>query len=481
MLATLVRFELRLLSRERGFVGLCALTAALVSVGVAGGLRFSRSQQAALERARAEERVKLVGDRMEAEAILSGAKTPPRGWWNNPGDVRGFAYYRMAAYAIKPPTPLSVLTVGQGDLLPYYFRLNAGARSDLMASYEVENPRRLLLGHFDLAFVLVFFAPLALLAVAYDALAGEAETGRLPLLLAHGVTKDLLALVRLGVRAGLLGAVALAALLATLALGRFGFGTPGALRSLAEWLALAGAYFAFWTALALLAVSFRRSSAFTALVLAAAWLVLVVLLPWLINLSAATLHPLPSRTSYVLALRAANELVEPEAKRYELLARYLGDHPELAPAGGASPAMHYTAANIAATREVEARLRPVQARFDEQLARQQALVDRFQWLSPAVLAQQGFVEVAGAGWARHRWFLQLAEAYSDALRAYFNPLVLSGTFEFRAFDDWPRFAWREPAAEASGAVRSALAGLLLPAAAMLVLAIARLRRPGWQD
>jgi ABC-2 type transport system permease protein len=415
---------------------------------------------------------------MEAEAILSGARKPPRGWWNNPGDVRGFAYYKMAAYAIKPPAPLAALTVGQGDLLPYYLRLNAGARSDLLASYEVENPRRLLLGRFDLAFVVVFFAPLALLAVAYDALSREAEAGRLPLLVVHGVTPRLLVLVRLGVRGGLLGGAAMAALVLTLALGGFASDAPGAPRSLGAWLAVAGADLAFWTALAVLAVSFRRGSAFTALVLAAAWLILVVLIPWLINLAAATLHPLPSRTSYVLAVRAANEFVEPEAKRYELLARYLGDHPELAPAAGASQAMHYTAANIAATQEVEARLRPVQARFDEQLARQQALVDASQWLSPAVLAQQGFVEIAGAGWPRHRWFLRLAEAYSDELRRYFNPLVLSGRFEFRAFDDWPRFTWSEPAGETATRVSAALAGLLLPAAAMMALGIGLLSRPG---
>jgi ABC-2 type transport system permease protein len=139
--------------------------------------------------------------------------------------------------------------------------------------------------------------------------------------------------------------------------------------------------------------------------------------------------------------------------------------------------MHYTAANIVATEEVESRLRPVQARFDAQLARQQALVDRCQWLSPAVLAQQGLVEVAGTGWSRHRFFLRLAEAYSDALRGYFTPLVMSGRFEFRAFDEWPRYAWREPEANARTArVRAALLGLLLPAGAMLALGAARLGR-----
>ncbi len=472
MLPTMLRFELRMLARERAFWGLCALLAIVVAFGTANGLRWERFQRDAIAQASGEQEERTARARVGAEAIRSGAKTRPRGWWNDPSDVRGFAYYQMAAYAVKPPAALAALAVGQGDLLPFYYRLNAGARSGFMSAYEVENPRRLLLGRFDLAFVVVFLVPLVLLAATYDAVASEHEEGRLPLLRAHGITPRRLALVRVSLRSSILGLVAATALLLTLAAGGFDLGPPGALGATAAWSGVAAAYAAFWSGLSLLVVALARRSAVAALALAAAWLVLVVLTPWGVNLAANGRHPLPSRTEYVLALRAANDLVEDESRRYELLAAYLHDHPELAPPGGKAEAMHYTAANIVATEQVEAGLRPVQARFDAQLAHQQALVDRWQWLSPALLAQQAFVELSGAGWSRHRSFLEQVEGYSTALRAYFNPLVLSGRFEFSAFDEWPRFAWREPdSGEAAARVRNASAGLMIPA---LLLAAAGL-------
>jgi ABC-2 type transport system permease protein len=185
---------------------------------------------------------------------------------------------------------------------------------------------------------------------------------------------------------------------------------------------------------------------------------------------ANALHPLPSRTGYVLALRAANDTVEAEAARNQLLELYLKDHPELAPPGVKVDSMHYTAANIAATKSVEARLRPVEARLAAQLAAQQELIDRWQWFSPAILAQAAFGELAGAGWPRHRAFLAQVDAYLDTLRGYFEPRVLSGRFEFRGFDEWPRFAWREPdAREARLTLSRSLAGLVSPA---LLLALA---------
>jgi ABC-2 type transport system permease protein len=120
-------------------------------------------------------------------------------------------------------------------------------------------------------------------------------------------------------------------------------------------------------------------------------------------------------------------------------------------------------------------LEPVQREFEKRLADQQRVIDRWQWLSPAVLVQQAFNEMAGAGWSRHRSFLGQADAHVDALRAYFNPRVLKGEFQFSAFDDWPRYSWREPPqTQQSGRVYWALLGLLLPAAALVAAAVAAL-------
>ena len=59
-----------------------------------------------------------------------------------------------------PPGSLAALSIGQSDLLPYYFRMTTEARENVTSGAELENPQRLLTGRFDLAFVLIYyFAP----------------------------------------------------------------------------------------------------------------------------------------------------------------------------------------------------------------------------------------------------------------------------------------------------------------------------------
>jgi ABC-2 type transport system permease protein len=365
---------------------------------------------------------------------------------------------------------LAPLTVGQTDLLPYYFKVNAGRRGNVLASYELENPRRLLLGRFDLAFVIVFVLPVALLIAGYGALAAEREEGRLALLMAHGITPRRLALTRVAVRCGLLLALTIAAVLLALTIAGFDVAANGAVTALIEWLTVALAYGVFWAAVTLLVVAFARSTSTAALSLAGTWLVLVVIAPWALNLAANRIHPLPSRTAYVLAQRDASDAAE--AQGSALLGRYLQDHPEFAPANTPIDAMHYSATDIATTRHVEAQLQPIEAEFDARLAGQQRVIDRWQWLSPAVLVQQAFNELAGAGRSRHRAFLAQATAHIDALRSYFNPRILRGEFTFNSFDEWPRYAWQEPApVEEQRRTRWALLGLLIPAGTVLAIAL----------
>ena len=475
MNTVLMRFELRLLMRDRAFQLLVLLLMSAVALGAVNGMQWLHFQQRALAAAHSGEEAKLTSAKAEAAAILSKQKPMPRGWWSNPADVRGFAYGFVTTYAIKPPGTIAALTVGQTDLLPYYLKVNAGKRSSALAEYETENPRRLLMGRFDLAFVVVFLLPLALLAAGYNALAAEREEGRLALLMTHAVTPRRLAMMRIALRSVCLMIAALVAALATLALLGFDFNARGALESTLAWFAVALAYGALWAAMTLLVAAFARNAATAALTLAGLWLLLVIIAPWMLNLAVNLLHPLPSRAEYILAQRHATDAAE--AQRSALLGRYLQDHPEFAPDSTPIEAMHYSAADIASTENIEAQLVPVQARFDTQLAQQQALIDRWQWLSPAVLAQQAFNELAGAGRTRHRAFVVQANAHIDALRAYFNPRVLKGQFEFSSFEDWPRYTWHEPPpTEAARRLRWALLGLLLPTLLLIAFAMHALGR-----
>lgn len=470
----MLRYEGRMLLRDRAAWVTAAFLALVFALAATNGARWVRFQSDTIDRARAEEAGRLSAAGSLAAEIHAGTKAAPRGWWNNPADVRGFAYSQLNTYAVKPAAPLAAFAVGQSDLLPFYFRLNGTAQLNGLTAAEVDNPRRLLLGPFDLAFAVIVVLPLVLLTLCSDIVTADRREGRRALLIAHGATPRRLALVRIALRIAFVLAVVGATLVAAFPLLRWPAAGASDSAPLGSLLAVAGAYAAFWLAIILVVVARARSWSSAALTLVSAWVVLVILLPWSLNLAANVANPLPSRVEYILAMRTANDAVEHDARRRALLTQYLEDHPELAPANARTDSMHYTASNIATREEVERHLRPVQLRFEHQLARQQALIDRWQWLSPAVLAQQAFNELSGSGWSRHRSFVAQVNDYIGELRAFFNPRVLSGRFAFTEFDRWPRFQWIEPdRREQDRRVRAALTGLLIPA---LVLGLVALRR-----
>jgi ABC-2 type transport system permease protein len=473
MISTLLRFELRALLRDRATLPLLAVFALLLALGLANGLRWAEFQRTALARTAAADTTALAAAETLAGKILRAEQPAPRGWWNNPSDVRGFAHYLMVTHATKPPTPLAPLALGQSDLLPYYFKVSARTSLASLTAYEIENPHRLLLGRFDLAFALITLLPLVVAALGYNVLAADRERGTLALLVAQPVSLARLIAARLALRIAALALVVIPTLSVGLALGGFAFTAPGAFRALALWSLVVVAYTAFWFALTTLVAVRARSSASAALSLGGAWLVLVVVLPWSLNLAATHLHPLPSRLEFIGTQRDAADAAE--AKRSDLLGRYLHDHPEFAPADGKPAQAGSAAIGVAANALVEASLLPVQARFDGQLARQQALIDRWQWLSPAILTQQAFNDLAGASRTRHTAFLVQTADYLAALRRYFNPAIIAGNFTFTAFRDWPRWTWREPAPVRTS-THAALLGLLLPALACAALTVRTLRR-----
>ena len=188
----------------------------------------------------------------------------------------------------------------------------------------MESPLNLMVGRFDLAFVVIYLLPLLVLALSFNVLSEEREQGTLALTLSQPVSARGVVAAKLAFRAllavGMVLGVSLVGLLVT-----GGFGAPG---RILLWCAAVVAYALFWFVLAAWVNGLRRSSAWNATVLVGAWLVLVVVLPAAINIAAGLLHPLPSRVQMITAQReASNEAVN---RRSELLARYLEDHPEMA-------------------------------------------------------------------------------------------------------------------------------------------------------
>jgi ABC-2 type transport system permease protein len=169
------------------------------------------------------------------------------------------------------------------------------------------------------------------------------------------------------------------------------------------------------------------------------------------------MHPTPSRVEFINAIRrAANDT---NAKGREALAAYYEDHPELATGDQEKNLKDRDFIYWAVNNEVAQRSEPLLARFDEQLAKQQRLVNRYRFLSPAIITQDALNDIAGTGVERYTRFRRSVERFHDEWKGYFVPKMFQDIkLTSTDYDTYPQFRFLE---EPTGAIaRRALTSLL---------------------
>jgi ABC-2 type transport system permease protein len=244
---------------------------------------------------------------------------------------------------------------------------------------------------------------------------------------------------------------------------------------LALWLAVVASYGAVWFGFALVVNVTRRSSAANAMILAAVWLGFVVVTPAVLNVVVKSVHPVPSRVALIGAMRTASN--EASAKGAALLAKVYGDHPELAPAGKVE-AGEFMSRTYAVQDEVDRQVAPLLARFDEQLDKQQLLVERYRFASPAIVAYSALTDIAGTGTGRYRDWQRQVGAFHQRWQDFFIPRAFRRQWLTAAdYPAIPRFQYaEEPTNRTTGRVAAGLAALLIPAALLWLVALTRLKR-----
>ncbi|WP_315814852.1 ABC transporter permease [Paraflavitalea speifideaquila] len=231
-----------------------------------------------------------------------------------PSKVRFFLNY----YAIDEPAPLSRLSIGQRDVNAFYLPLNAQNLYLQLFRSEIANPRKLLAGNFDLSFVIIYLLPLLIISFAYNLLSDEEEKGTLPMLRIQPVP-----LHRIILGKGLFWFGITTVLLLLLSVIAFVWsGLPGsALASMGWWLLITLSYAACWFALLLLINAFRYTSAFNALCSLGSWLLFLVVLPALLNLS-YTDESQADPTKLTNYIRRQQGLGETKQEKREVLERF---------------------------------------------------------------------------------------------------------------------------------------------------------------
>jgi len=468
----ILRHEWRALTSDATLWTLAGIFALSIGYGTLNGVRWVSFQKQAIAEAQREERERIAVHEAHIERITREHLTVSP--FADPRNPEAAGRRMGGRYVVMPPMPLAALSVGQSDLLPYYFKVTTDSKEMVTAGAELENPHRLLSGRFDLAFVLIYLYPLLILAIAYNLLSAEKEQGTLALAMSQPVSLRTLVLAKVTLRFVVFLAMIVLLAAAAFIVGGVDLASVEALARVPLWLAAIVVYGLFWIALAVAVAALGRPSATNAMVLAASWLVLVVLLPSAFNLLATTFYPVPSRVEMVQAIRTASDDANREGGR--LLAKYYEDHPELAE-GGADQAMNdFNIIRVAVSSEVERRVRPVLDRFERQLALQQQLIDRLRFLSPAILMQDALNDISGTGVARHRHFMQQVSRYHEQWRSYFVPLIFRKA-QLRSLSDTPRFSFEEEAAaRVVGRVTMSLGIMLVPPTILVLAALRSLRQ-----
>lgn len=420
-------------------------------IGAATGATHVEREQATL-RALATEQATALKETKEAAQRYSVPSDLKIEYHRDPTDAFGYMNWFLVTHAVKPPLPLGALALGQSDLFPSHVRIDFNSIFP-DAAYDPGNPHELKLGAFDLAFVLIYLAPLALIALSATRLTGEQDSGILRLIAAQPVAPTTVAAAKYIS----IAIVALAVILGGAALSLAAHGQL-LLTPLLGLIALAvGLWVVLWISLAAWIASLWRGAIGSIVTLMLIWATVTVLLPAGAALLVEVTHPAPSRIAYIDSSRQAMDgFYGDEAKVH---AAWLARFPEFEPGVVTSAEVKRFARDDYYRRA----LLPQRERFD---SRALAVLNTSDWLrllSPAMMLDNMLQTAAGTDIRRHTSFLASADAYSERLRRFFEPLALTnaahpqrnceqcpGRLNFTRYDLVPAF---EPDLDISAGLR----------------------------
>ncbi|KZN69034.1 DUF3526 domain-containing protein [Pseudoalteromonas luteoviolacea] len=405
----LLNTEFKNLLREKVAVIIAAFSIILAGLAFLNGHFFSQSQSEVVEAAWTSQQHNITEAATQLPLRLS--TTEPVKWWQDRYDLRAQAFYVMVNYATKPPLPASPIAIGQADVLPYYFRMLVQEKQQVVQQYDYVHPLNLLLGQFDLSFVLIYLLPLLTIGICFNALSNEQHSGQLRLLLLQGGSAGQLLTIQILSR----GAIVLLPFLVISNLFFMLFREQIELQTLTKFTLITLLYGGFWLALCAWVNSRGKSAATNAAILVTCWLSFVVVLPALINTFITHADPTPSRIQYIDSLRASTDEAKKAAEK--TLAQFFQDHPELA--SSSVSGSDFATKKIATINAVE---QAMQA-FDEQYQQiQQAQLGKAMWLkylSVATLTHSILVELSGNGLVRHNAFMAQVQRHHQALQSFF--------------------------------------------------------------
>jgi len=378
--------------------------------------------------------------------------------------------------ATLPPAPLADFAIGGGDLLPATTKLTGWSNpAELFLGYEFANPTTLRLGRFDLTFLVIVILPLVMIAASFDVFAGERERGRVRITAAQAGEITPSVWKRLFLRNAAIWSVCSLIAFAAAIFAPAPQMSAARLTSFALWLGTAWVYGFFWFSLIAFAVAFARQTETVAATLFSVWAVVVFAVPAVGGAIAEAAYPPPSRLVFLSEMREGE--VEAVREAEKLTNTFLAEHPAMAPSTEGVPG--YFRGAFLSNMEAAKRTTPVLEAFTQSRRDRKSLVDKMQFLSPALIANNALVSIAGGDVARNMAYQEQARAALDDLYERIGPaIVAKQRISVADFDAIPRFVFEEQSpAQKAAAFAAPLSFLFIVSVLLLFLARRRLASP----
>lgn len=413
---TLWMHELRLLMRQRLAATALALLAVLTIAALVAGMAEVARQRAAI-------------------AAIPAAQSEDIGaiaaWVDKEKDAGSAAYYSFHP-TWDAPSPLAFAALGMRDVSPYILRVRALGLEAQIYDGDTFNPEMALPGRFDFAFVLVFLAPLFVIALCHDLTSGEREAGRWRTLAALPNGGAALWRRRVLLRLALLWS----AICVPFAIAA-AFSAAG-LSAILTILLLVAGYLLFWVVLCALVERLRWSSTANAATMAALWLVLVLVLPTLAHVAINRAVPVDQGAEIALAQRETVNRAW-DIPREDTMKAFYANHPQWADSLPLTPAFHYKwyfAFHQVGDESVAGKVRA----YREGLEARDRAAHTLGWVLPSVGVQAVLTGIARTDLSAQLAYRDRIREYHQRLREfYYGYLFHDRPFGKGDFDRAPKF------------------------------------------
>ncbi|RYD83232.1 MAG: DUF3526 domain-containing protein [Sphingobacteriales bacterium] len=335
-----------------------------------------------------------------------------------PEDFGLLMYYLKFAY-INQPAPIAALSIGQQDVNNSIQSLTIRGLEGQRYDTDLYNPYNLLMGNFDMSFLIIFLLPLLIIAFNFNVLSQEKEAGTWPLVSVQAAKPLNFIFQIMSIR--FFTIVALLFVLLTAA--KFIVGIP-VNSAFIRYSVISLLYILFWFAVSFLIISFKKNTSVNALALLSSWVLFCLLIPAVINNYISSRYTVPEAYSTMVKQRDGYHTKWDKNKDSTMQA-FFAYYPEYKNYVWERPGFNYLW-YYAMQQLGDNEAAPESKAMQQKLLQRQHASTRAGLFFPSVHTQLQLTSIAGTSLQHHLQYMDGTTTFHESVKKYFYGKIFSG-------------------------------------------------------